>query len=139
MTATRAIIRFTVSLAVAPALFAQLDSYQLRAKYGQPLARETFTIAPDFEMIADYGPDQQVCRLELPVRGNQQQVDDILLALVPDSMRGKNQGSMFEQMGVISAKITDYEHVTISEPQDANRPGQTSVTVSFKRDACRDR
>jgi hypothetical protein len=42
----------------AASLFGQIDSNQLRARYGAPLARETFTVSPNFQIIADYGPDQ---------------------------------------------------------------------------------
>jgi hypothetical protein len=81
-----------VYIAFTATLFGQIDSYQFRAKYGPPLARETFTISPDFHVIVDYGPDQQVCRLELPPSvpsRTAQQVDDALLELVPMSVRGR--------------------------------------------------
>jgi hypothetical protein len=127
-------------LGFASALFGQIDSYELRAKYGQPLARETFTISPGFQMVVDYGPDQQVCRLELPANGHsatQQQVDDILLQLVPMSVRGKELGSGFNFVGRASIKFTDYEHVSLGEPQGPDRPGgRTGVSVTFKLDEC---
>jgi hypothetical protein len=132
-----------VCIVFTASLFGQIDSNQLRAKYGPPLARETFTMSPDFQVIVDYSADQQVCRLELPasvpsITG--QRVDDILLELVPMSMRGKNLGTMFVFMGRPSIKITEYEHVAISEPQDPDHPGQrTAVNVIFKRDACSNR
>jgi hypothetical protein len=126
-------------LALASALFGQIDSYQLRAKYGPPLERETFTISPGFQIIVDYGPDQQACRLELPLDrpgGSRKQVDDILLELVPMSMRGKEIRSMFQSFGVQSIKSTEYEHVIISEPQDPEAPGpRTGVSVVFKSSA----
>jgi hypothetical protein len=132
-----------VCVAFTASLFGQIDSYQLRAKYGAPMARETFTISPDFQVIVDYGPDQQVCRLELPAWVSSitgQRVDDILLELVPMSMRGKNLGTMWESAGRASVKITEYEHVTLSEPQDPDHPGQrTAVNVIFKREACSNR
>jgi hypothetical protein len=130
-----------VCIAFTATLFGQIDSYQLRAKYGPPLARETFTISPDFHVIVDYGPDQQVCRLELPasvpsITG--QRVDEILLELVPMSMRGTNLGTMWEFMGRASVKITEYEDVFISEPHD-HRGMRTGVTLVFKREECHDR
>jgi hypothetical protein len=122
----------------AAALFGQIDSNQLRARYGAPLARETFTVSPGFQIIADYGPDQKVCRLELPAGGNQQRVDDVLLELVPMSMRGKNLGTLFDYASRASIKITDYENISIGEPQDPDRPGRrTGLNVVFKREACR--
>jgi hypothetical protein len=57
--------KLTFCLSFALALFGQLDSSQLRAKYGPPLDRETFTMAPGFQIVVDYGPDRQVCRLEI--------------------------------------------------------------------------
>ncbi|MGA2881235.1 MAG: hypothetical protein ABSG13_19985 [Bryobacteraceae bacterium] len=132
-----------VCITFTAALFGQIDSNQLRAKYGPPLARETFTVSPDFQVIVDYGPDQQVCRLELPASVPSiigQRVDDILLELVPMSVRGKNLGTMWEFAGRASVKITEYEHVSIGEPQDPDHPGlRTGVNLVFKREECRDR
>jgi hypothetical protein len=130
-------------LIFAAALFGQIDSYQLRAKYGQPLDRETFILSPGFQIIVDYGPDRQACRLELPASspsGTEQQVDDVLLELVPMSVRGKELGSGLISMSRASIKFTDYEHISIGEPQDPDHPGRrTGVRVTFKRDECRGR
>jgi hypothetical protein len=132
-------------LAFASALFGQIDSYQLRAKYGPPLDRETFTIAPGYQIVVDYGPDRQIRRLELPPAApsldqpgviTAKRVDDILLELVPMSMRGKELGGVLNFMSRASLKSTDYEHVIISEPQDPDVPGRrTAVTVVFKSSA----
>jgi hypothetical protein len=129
----------------AVALFGQIDSYQLRAKYGSPLDRETFTISPGYQIVVDYGPDQQASRLELPPYApsleqpgviTQKRVDDILLELVPMSMRGKELGGALNFMSRASQKSTDYEHVIISEPQDPDASGRrTGVTVVFKSSA----
>ncbi len=128
-------------LGFASALFGQIDSYQLRAKYGPPLDRETFTISPGFQIIVDYGTDRQVCRLEVPANqpgvGSQKQVDDVLMELVPMSMRGKQLGSLITTSGNSSFKYTMYEHVDISEPVYASDIVQLSpVRVTFKREAC---
>jgi hypothetical protein len=45
---------------------AQLDSTQLRAKFGPPLSREIFRVPPGFDLVADYGGDNQVCKLQVP-------------------------------------------------------------------------
>jgi hypothetical protein len=129
-------------LGFASALFGQIDSFQLRAKYGPPLARETFTLSPGYRIIVDYGPDQQVSRLELPPDApsldqpgviTQNRVDDILLELVPLSMRGQELGGALNFMSRASLKSMNYEHVIISEPQDPDVPGRrTGVTVVFK-------
>jgi hypothetical protein len=137
MTATFSVPLFAC-LAFAPGLFGQIDSSQLRGKYGPPLARETFVISPGFELIVQYGPSQQVCRLEPQDLGMSQRADDLLLDLVPMSMRGKNLGTMLEYMGRASIKITEYENVAISELQDPDHKGmRTSVRLMFKRDECR--
>jgi hypothetical protein len=132
-------------LCFAAALFGQIDSYQLHANYGLPLARETFTISPGFQIVIDYGPDQQASRLELPPAApsldqpgviTQKRVDDILLELVPMSMRGKELGGVLNFMSRASWKSTDYEQVIINEPQDPDVPGRrTGVTVVFKSSA----
>jgi hypothetical protein len=130
------IARWLCIFAFATALFGQIDTDVLRAKYGPPLARETFVISPGFQLVVDYGSNRQVCRLEL--RESAQQADDILLELVPMSLRGKNLGTMFAQNGLASVKITDYEQVMISEPDDLDHPGRrSSVSLRFKREDCR--
>lgn len=45
---------------------AQLSSSDLRAKFGQPLHRETFHMPQGFDLVVDYAPDSQVCKLEVP-------------------------------------------------------------------------
>jgi hypothetical protein len=47
---------------------------------------------------------------------------------------------MFVFMGRPSVKMTEYDQVFISEPQDPDHPGlRTSVNLVFKREECRDR
>ena len=143
------IVHFPVILCLgfAPVLFGQIDASQLREKYGAPLARETFTISPGFEIVVDYGPDQQVCRLELPAFAldksgarSSQRVDDALLELVPLAMRGKQVGALLDYASRASIKITDYQHISIGEPQDPDHPGwRTGVNVVFKREDCQRR
>ncbi len=146
MTARRSIdVPVFFCLCFAPALFGQIDSYQLRSKYGPPLDRETFTISPGYQIVVDYGPDQQVRQLELPPDApsieqpevmTAKRVDDILLELVPTSMRGKELGGVLNFVSRASLKSTEYEHVIISEPQDPDVPGRrTGVTVVFKSSA----
>ncbi len=103
----------------------------------------------DFEIVADYGPSYQVCRLELPgvtnFAGNappgivtNKQVDEVLSELVPSSMRGKELGRFMEQMGLLTISVIEYERVTITEPQDPDHPGsRTAVIVTFKNESCR--
>jgi hypothetical protein len=81
--------------------FAQIDGARfasdLRAKYGPPLARETFVARPGLEMVVDYAANGHVCRIQLPpiTEGREpgvktvQAVNDFLMELVPMTMRGK--------------------------------------------------
>jgi hypothetical protein len=127
---------------LASSLFGQIDSYQLRAKYGPPLDRETFTISPGFQIIVDYGPDRQACRLEIPLNqpgvSSPKQVDGVLLDLVPMSMRGKQLSSLITSSGHSSVTSTVYEHVVVNEPGNASNVVQLNpVSASFNRDVCR--
>ena len=60
-----------------------------------------------------------------------------LAELVPDALRGKELGRFLEAFGAISVSVMDYEHVTISEPHNANEPfANRSITLRFKRQDC---
>jgi hypothetical protein len=94
----------------------------LRAKYGPPLARETFVVWPDFEMVVDYAANGHVCRIQLPPVApsrepgvkTTQAVDDFLLELVPLSMRDKEVGRVMEAVGLPSRSVVFYENVTVA-------------------------
>ena len=90
-------------LAFALPAAAQLDSSQLRAKFGAPLDREISHVSPGFDLVVDHGADHQVCTLQVPavmptdsqVRNGaemKQEMYAFLADLVPDSMRGKQGG-----------------------------------------------
>jgi hypothetical protein len=129
----------------------QMDAFTLRAKYGEPVARETFQLRPNIEAVVSYGPGRQVCRIELPpgsymnVVGQtpphfvtKQQVDEVIDELVPPSVRGKETMRHIVSTGRISMAFADYEHVSIAEPQDPDHPGRrTAVTITFNRPDCR--
>jgi hypothetical protein len=80
----------------APA-FAQIDGGDLRAKYGPPLARETFAVMTGVDMVVDYAANGHVCRIQLPpvapsqdVRvSTTQAIDEFIFGLVPVTIRGK--------------------------------------------------
>jgi hypothetical protein len=127
-------------LVAASSAFAQIDAFSLRSKYGAPLDRETFTVRPSVEMIVDYGPNKNVCRIQLPsgmrIVGTvppgaitKQQIDEILGEVVPPAIRGKEINRGVTAMGAAMFSITDYEHVSIGE-------GQNAITVTFKDAAC---
>src|ERR1019366_8336807 len=99
------------------------DPFHLRSKYGAPLDREPFTVRPGIEMVVDYGPAKQVCRIQLPsgmqIVGDvppgaitKQQIDQVLNEVVPPSLRGKELGGMAMGSGVGVMSTADYEHVT---------------------------
>lgn len=128
--------------------FAQLDSATLRAKFGQPANRETFHHAAGFDLVVDYGADHQVCQLEVPqlmptdakisnLDEMRKRMDEFLLELVPDSVRGKELFRGMSSAGAISVSIIDYEHVSISAVQSANDVFPKDPTrVMFKTPGC---
>ena len=126
--------------------FAQIDGARfasdLRAKYGPPLARETFVARPGFEIVVDYAANGHVCRIQVPpiAPGGEpgvktaQAVDDFLTELVPLTMRGKELLRMEEAVGAPSVSHVEYENVTISDFRQGGR--RTGVTVTFKNEEC---
>lgn len=134
-------------LACVGRAFAQFDGAQfatgLRAKYGPPLARETFTAKPGLEMVVDYAANGHVCRIQLPPLGpssrqpgveSTQAVDEFLAELLPLPMRGKELRRMMMQMGLLSLSMVEYENVTITELLSGST--RTGITVTFKNEMC---
>src|SRR5258708_39506200 len=64
---TKLAISLAAFLVAASSAIAQFDTFSLRSKYGAPLDPETFTVRPGIEMVLDYGPGKQVCRIQLPL------------------------------------------------------------------------
>src|SRR5271170_2377907 len=100
--------------------FAQLDTSALQAKFGSPLHRETFRIPPGFDLVADYGESNQVCKLEVPalmptdekvqnMDVMKQRMYAFLADLVPASIRGKELMRGVTQMGLASISWIEYE------------------------------
>jgi hypothetical protein len=130
--------------------FGQMDTSTLRAKYGEPIARETFQVRPNIEAVVNYGTGHQVCKIELPPGSymnivgeipphfaTKQQVDEVIDELIPPSVRGKEIGSSLASAGRLSERFTEYEHIKLHEPQDPDHPGRrTSVTITFNRPDC---
>jgi hypothetical protein len=128
---------------------AQLNSATLHAKYGAPLDRETFHMPAGFDLVVDYGPNSQVCRLQVPalmptteqVRNSHvmnRRMYEFLSELVPDSMRGKETGRMIAVVGAPSIESIEYEHVTISQLNTV-RPFNSEdnvITVTFTNQNC---
>lgn len=132
-------------LVAASSAFAQIDATALRSKYGAPLDRETFTVRPGIEMVVDYGPSKQVCRIQLPsgmqFRGTvppgaitKRQIDEVLDEVVSPSIRGKEVNRGVLATGAPMLYVTDYEHVSVSELQVGGIG--TGITVTFKDSTC---
>ena len=110
----------------------------LRAKYGPPNGSK-FTISPGFEIVVEYEPDGRVRRMEFPGTApdatgasTAQRVDEVLLELVPMSMRGKEIGSG-QWRNPYRTKHTRYEHVILIEVEDPWVLDQRrSLTVLFR-------
>jgi hypothetical protein len=133
---------------VAPAI-AQIDGHalseELRAKYGPALTRETFLI-PAGEMVVDYGPTGQVCRIGLPSLApddhqpgmkSAKAMDDFLLELIPSARRGKELGRGVTMMGAPGISFVRRENVTITEMLQGHE--RTGLTVTFPNESCPDR
>ena len=126
--------------------FAQFDAVRfasgLRAKYGPPLARETFVVRPGMEMIVDYAGNGDVCRIQLPPIAPEREsnvmtskaLDDFVAELVPLTIRGKELRRLYEAMGLPAMLTVEYENVTISELLQGKR--RTAVTIAFKSAEC---
>ena len=150
MRTTLRLVPFAICCLSALPAFAQLDSSALRAKLGSPLNRETFRIPPGSDLVVDYGPDNQACKLTVPAlmpRTNEtdvyrtsearQQMDDFLADLVPSSMRGKELNRGVTHAGALSSTWVLYERVTVSELSSGDRSSDT-ITVRFKNDNCKE-
>ena len=125
--------------------FGQMDTSTLRAKYGEPIARETFQVRPNIEAVVNYGTGHQACKIDLPPGSyvnpphgaSNHDVDQVIDELVPPSARGKEINKGVMAAGRISMSFADYENITIAEPQDPDHPGRrTSVSITFKRPDC---
>src|ERR1700748_3850325 len=89
------------------------DSSTLRAKYGEPVARETFQVRPNIEAVVNYGTGHQVCKialppgsyLNLPGFASAQEVDQVIDELVPPATRGKGGSRAIASAGRISMSI----------------------------------
>jgi hypothetical protein len=126
--------------------FGQIDgagyASDLRAKYGPPLARETFVVRPEVEMVVDYADNGHVCTIQLPPIApgpepgvkTARAIDALLTELVPLAIRGKELMRMYEATGAPSVTVVQYQNVTISESWQGER--RTSITVRFKNEEC---
>ena len=144
----RLVIGIALCLVWASSSLGQIDAATLRMKYGAPLNGETFKVRPNIEMVVNYGPNGQVCRIELPPGENTvgqpppdiattQQVDEVLNEVIPASIRGKDTGRhiLVSGMNSVSQMTTEFEHLLISAAYHGDtRP---TLSITFKDEACR--
>jgi hypothetical protein len=139
-----------ITLGLAASALAQPDpaafASGLRARFGPPLARETFVARPGLQMVVDYASDGHVCRIELPsiapgrdnpqVQGPQA-VDDFIEELLPAAIRGKENRRMLASFGLTSISIVEYENLTVAETSTGAT--RTAITVTFPAERCADK
>jgi hypothetical protein len=134
-----------LTLIATSSVIAQVNASSLRARYGAPLERETFEVRPGIELLVDYGPNRQACRMQLPSGAQyagpapagaitRQQIDEVVEELVPLSTRGKEGNRMQMSMGMNTLSVVEYEHVRISELTAGGR-GE-GIIITFKDPAC---
>ena len=144
MTTRFALFAALMSAAASTAL-AQVDASSLHAKYGAPLDRETFMVRPGIEMIVDYGPNKQACKIQLPSGVHyvgvapdgaitKEQIDEVLEEVLPSSNRGKEMNRMMTATGAPMLSVVDYERVSISE-FSVGHIGK-GITIRFKDSGC---
>jgi hypothetical protein len=115
---------------------------ELRAKYGPPLARETFAGKPGIEMVVDFAANGHVCMIQLPSVGpgrepgvkTTQAVDDFVAELVPLPLRGKELRRWSSSTGANSLRAVEYENVTLAE--SFREQTRTGVTLTFAKEQC---
>jgi hypothetical protein len=133
-------------LGLAASAFAQIDGARfandLHARFGSPLARETFRVgtrSDSVEMIVDYSTNGRVCAIQLPPFGSgapgETAADQLISDLIPLSVRGKEKGRGTIFFGALSISIVEYEHVVIF--QDWTGGARSRISFSLKNAECR--
>ena len=137
-----------IFLTCVSSAFGQLNSAELRARFGAPLDRETFHVADGFDLVVDYGPGMAVCKLEVPslMPSNERVVNlveqsrrmyEFLMKLIPEMMRGKEMGRRLTASGINALVSIEYENMIITEPRRTGEEyGTTTITVRFKDSNC---
>lgn len=140
MTARLALVCIALTFSLSADQFAS----DLQTKYGPALHREIFRI-PAGEMVAEYSTDGRVCSITLPPMAPDKNrpnvsgtkfMDDFILELVPNVMRGKELRRYISGFGLISVATVEYENVSIAETLTGEM--RTTVSVHFKNVICAD-
>jgi hypothetical protein len=107
---------------------------ELLAKEAPPGSREIVPVSRGIKIALVYGDDGKVSRIELPgvgPDGTREPVDEVLLELVPMSMRGEKVGSGLWEVGG-RTRHTRYENVMIFEREERPNNERSSVWVDFR-------
>lgn len=140
MTARLALLCIALTFSLSADQFAS----DLQTKYGPPLHRETFRI-PAGEMVVDYSTYGDVCTISLPAMApdknrpnasSTKAMDEFILELVPESMRGKELRRMVMRSGLGGLAVVEYENVSIAESLTGEM--RTAMSVHFKNVTCAD-
>jgi hypothetical protein len=110
-----------------------MTAADLRAKEAPPGTRETVAVSRGIKITLVYGDDGKVSRVEFPgggPDGMREPVDEVLLELVPMSMRGEKVGGGLKEAGG-RIRHTIYEHVMIFEREERPNDERSSVWVHF--------
>jgi hypothetical protein len=141
-------LRAICLLACSSIAVAQLNSSDLRAKLGPPLQREVFHLPQGFDLIADYSPGSQVCRLQVPALMPaeesvqrepvmKQRMYAFLADLVPPSMRGAELRKFTMINGLPSITTIEYENVSVVESNTGQHfSSGNTITITFKNASC---
>ena len=134
----RAAIVVSILAGLASFSFGQVNGSTLRAKYGQPLPGQIFIVRPGVEMTVTYGPNDIVCKAEIPLCVvKTEQLDAIAEEVVPTSMRGQDRGRVVTMSGALGADSSSYDLVTITQPfvRDGS-PERRGLTITFNDSSC---
>jgi hypothetical protein len=110
-----------------------MTAAELRAKEAPPGTREIVAVSRGIKIALVYGDDGKVSRIEFPgvgPDGTREPVDEVLLELVPMSMRGEKVGWGLREVGG-RLRHTLYERVMIFEREERPFDNRSSVWVHF--------
>jgi hypothetical protein len=82
--------------------FGQIDSVTLHNQYGEP-EQEVFAVRPGYRMTVLYGPQHQICELDISSgrlddfassQATNAVLDEVVNEMVPDSIRGPKKSNL---------------------------------------------
>jgi len=143
--ATKAALLYIWIATFIQALYGQVDSIQLNAKYGPPL-EEVFKVRPNVALAVSYGDKRQICKLELrPVQYDGviklALIDELVNEIIPPGARGA-VGQMNGICAGFCFRFAEYSDFWISQADQDVRVSQHRfgegwlAVIQFK--ACRE-